>query len=146
MLPMMRQDAASTPVGGAPVNRLDTLFDRVFGEDGGLPARAWAGAPLAMWQDEDHIYIELEMPGVAEGDVDLSFHKGVLTIRSERKPQEGRKYLYNGRSFGRFEQVVNLPEAIDAEAVQARLKNGVLFIDLPKSPEAKPRKISVQAS
>lgn len=146
MLPEIRNNSLSAPTAAGPVNRLETLFDRVFGEDGGFPGQSWAGMPMAMWQDEDHFYLEVEMPGVAEQDVDLSIHKGTLTIRGERKPAENRSYLYDGRSYGRFEQVIGLPEAVDAEAVQAKLADGVLSIDLPKSPEAKPRKISLRAS
>jgi len=146
MFPAIRNNSMSVPTTAGPVNRLETLFDRVFGEEGGLPSQAWAGMPMVMWQDEDHFYLEVEMPGVAEQDLDLNIHRGTLTIRGERKPAEGRSYLYNTRSYGRFQQVIGLPEAVDAEAVQAKLKDGVLSIDLPKSPEAKPRKISLRAS
>ncbi len=127
-----------------PVNRMDALFHHVFGEDGGFASQA--RAPLAMWADDDHIWVEAEMPGVLDSDVDITVHKDVLTIRAERKPEEGRRYLYNSRSYGRFERVVTLPEAVDAEAVQATLKDGLLRIELPKSPEAKPRKITLKTS
>jgi HSP20 family protein len=146
MLPMIRNNFALAPFASGPANRLDTFFDRVFGEDGGFQARAWAGAPVAVWEDEDHVWIEAELPGVAEGDLDITVHNGMLFIRGERRPAEGRRYLYNGRAFGRFERVVTLPEAVNTEGVQAELKDGVLVIGLPKSPEAKPRKIELKTS
>ena len=146
MLPMVRRNWFA-PSFDEPVARLrgefDTLFDRFFGGDGGSLAPAWGGLPVAVWEDEDRIYVEAELPGVAEADIEVTVHNGLLFIRGQRRPAEGRNYLYNGRSFGRFERVITLPEAVDAEAVQARLADGVLTVELSKSPAAKPKKIAI---
>src|SRR3954447_15575742 len=146
MLPVLRNNSVVAPVAAGPINRLDSLFDRVFGDDGGFLGQAWAGAPVAMWEDDDHISIEAELPGVGEKDLDITVHNGMLFIRGERNPEEGRRYLYNGRSYGRFERVITLPEAVNTDGVQATLKDGVLCITLPKSPEAKPKKIELKTS
>ena len=146
MFPAIRNGASLVPPPAAPINRLDSLFDHVFGEDVRRPGRAWPAAPVAMWEDEDQIHIEAELPGVRDEDVDVTVYKDTLTIRGERKPEEGRRYLYNGRSFGRFEQVIALPEAVQADDVQAALVGGVLRLDLPKSPESRPRKITLKAT
>jgi len=98
-----------------------------------------------MWEDDDRVSIEAELPGMADKDVDISVHDGILFIRGERRPEEGRRYLYNGLTYGRFERMITLPKNVDAQQAQATLKDGVLRIDLPKSPEAKPRKIAVTA-
>jgi HSP20 family protein len=145
MLPVLRQDWATTPFVG-PSNRLDTLFDRFFGDDGDFLRPAWTGMPVAMWEDDDHVYIEADLPGVNENDLDITFHNGVLFIRGERKVEEGRTYLYNGRVYGRFERAITLPHPVDTDNVQARLTDGVLRIALAKSPEAKPKKIALKAS
>ena len=145
MVPAHRNHAW-VPAASFPVNRVDALFNRVFGEDGALAGQPWTGGPLAMWQDEDHLWVEVEVPGVAEADVEVTVHKETLTIKVERKPEEGRRYLYNSRSYGRSERAIALPEPVHSEAVQATLKDGILRIELPKSPEAKPRKIGVKAS
>jgi len=147
MLPVLRNTSAWTPAYSYPVNRMDTWFDRFFGDDGGsLAGRAWTGMPVSLWDDEDHFFIEAELPGVMDNDVDITVHNGMLFIRGERKPAEGRRYLYNGRSFGRFERVIALPEAVKTDDVQATMKDGILSITLPKSPEAKPKKITLQTS
>jgi len=146
MLPVLRNNSVMAPVAAGPVNRLDTLFDRVFGDDGGFLAPAAPGAPLAMWEDDDHIGIEAELPGVVETDLDITIHNGMLFIRGERKPEDGRRYLYNGRPYGRFERIVSLPEAVNTDDVQAMLKDGLLSVTFSKSPEAKPRKIALQTS
>jgi HSP20 family protein len=145
MLPALWNDSALAPIPHGPINRIDSIFDRVFGEDG-LLGTAWRGVPVGMWQDDDHIYVEAELPGMTDQDVDITVHNGMLFIRGERKPSEGRSYLYNGRCYGRFERVVTLPEAVDCESVQAELKDGVLSLTLPKSPEAKPKKITLKTS
>jgi HSP20 family protein len=145
MLPILRNDAVLAPMVGGPFHRLDSLFDRVFGADGRL-GLGWGGVPVALWEDEDHYYVEAELPGLTEPDVEVTVHNGMLFIRGERKPAEGRAYLYNGRCFGRFERVITLPGAVNADDVQARLTDGVLCLTLPKSPEAKPRKITLQTS
>lgn len=144
MFPVLRSNLGSAPVATGPINRLDSLFDRVFGEDGGLLNQAWSGMPVAMWEDDDHIFIEAELPGVSNQDVDITIHHGMLSIRGERKPEEGRRYLYNGRPHGRFERVMTLPEAVQSHDVQATMKDGILSLILPKSPEAKPKKITIR--
>jgi len=146
MLPVIRTNYPSAPVASRPINRLDSLFEGFFGDDGGSLGQAWSGAPLAMWEDEDRICIEAELPGVAEADLDITVHNGMLFIKGERKPEEGRRYLYNGRTYGRFERVVTLPEAVTTDDVQATLKDGVLRIELPKSAEAKPKKIALKTT
>ena len=145
MFPVLRNNSGLAPVATGPINRIDSLFDRVFGDDGAFLGQAWSGMPVAMWQDDDHFYVEVELPGVSDQDVDITVHNGTLSIRGERKPQEGRRHLYNGRSYGRFERVITMPEAVNTDDVQATLKDGILSLTLPKSPEAKPRKITLQA-
>jgi len=146
MLPAFRNDAALVPSATRPINRLDSYFDRVFGANDGPMGQAWAVVPMAMWEDEDRIGLEAELPGVMEQDVDITVHNGMVFIRGERKPEGGRQFLYNGRSYGRFERVITLPEAVIADQAQATLKDGVLRVDLPKSPEAKPKKIELKTS
>jgi len=146
MLPVLRNNSTLAPVTAGPVNRLDSLFDRFFGDDGGLMGRAWSVAPLAMWEDDDRVSIEAEVPGVTEKDLEITVHNGMLFIRGERRPEEGRNYLYDGRSYGRFERVVALPQGVNTDEVQADLRNGVLRIDLPKNPEARPKKIALKTS
>jgi HSP20 family protein len=147
MLPAFPNNLAMTP-WTTPTNRLEGLFDRLFDDTiFGFSPRVEGGAvPISLWQDEDHIYVEADLPGMSEQDVDVTVHKGVLYIRGERKVEEGRQYLYNGRTWGRFEQVITLPDEVDAAAVQAELSQGVLRLTLPKSPEAKPRKIALRTS
>jgi len=77
--------------------------------------------------------------------VEVTVHNEMLYIRGERKREEGRQYLYNGRTDGRFERAITLPEPVKTDDVRATLTDGVLQVALPKSPEAKPKRIAIQA-
>jgi len=144
MLPVLRNNASWTPFAGGTANRLNVFFDRVFGDEAVPWEQAWAGVPIAMWDDEDRVFIEADLPGVADTDVEVTVHNGMLFIRGLRRPEEGRRYLYNARAYGRFERAITLPEAVKTNDVEATLADGVLHVVLPKSPEAKPRKIAVR--
>jgi HSP20 family protein len=147
MLPVLRTNFPFSITGSA-FNRLDSLFDRFFQDDtdGRHSAREWGSVPVSIWQDEDKLFVEAELPGVSESDVDITVHSGVLTIRANRPQEQGRAYLYNGRTYGRFERAVILPESIDSDHVEAILKNGVLLVTLPKHPEARPKKVTLTTS
>ncbi len=147
MLPAIRSNVAMTP-WTTPMNRLEGLFDRLFDDTvfGFSPRVDAAAVPISLWQDEDHIHVEADLPGMSEQDVEVTVHKGVLLIRGERKVEEGRRYLYDGRSWGRFERAITLPDDVHTADVQAELSQGVLRISLPKSPETKPRKITLRTS
>jgi HSP20 family protein len=136
-----------SPLNGRTLSRVDSWFGRVFGEDGdGFRTSSSNNFPVSVWGDEDHFHVEAELPGVPENDVEITVHDGVLTIRADRRPEDGRRYIYNGRSFGRFERSIVLPDAVDAEKVEAIMNDGVLRVDLPKHPAARPRKIALKTS
>jgi HSP20 family molecular chaperone IbpA len=128
VLPVLRNDSGLAPYRGTPVNRIATLFDRVFGDDLFAPltaAPAWTALPLSVWEDEDHVHVEADLPGVTDKDIEVSVHQGELVIRGERKC-ERQEARYDTRYYGRFEQRVSLPSPVDADKAEARLANGVL--------------------
>lgn len=138
-----RTNGHVTPLEGV-FNRLMN-FDRTMGEDG-PGVSPWSSVPVAIWQDEDHAYVELELPGVSESDLEMTLHRNELTIRAERKAPEGRKPLFNNRSFGTVQRTITLPDDVEGEGVEATFNKGVLTISLPKRAESKPRKIALKAN
>lgn len=116
---------------------MENLFGRVLTDssDASAAARGWR-APLAMWSDNDRVYFEIEVPGVAKESVDLTIHNGVMRVSGERKrPEEERNYWVNDRVYGTFDRSISLPEDVDVDSVEARLTDGVLQITLSKKPE-----------
>jgi HSP20 family protein len=91
--------------------------------------------------------VRADLPGVEEKDVDVSVHNGVLTITGARQAEERKEgesfYLYE-RQFGSFSRSFALPDAADAERIDARLTGGVLELNIGKRAEAKPRKIALK--
>jgi len=88
-----------------------------------------------------------EMPGVDENAIEVELVDGVLSIRGRVATEEyaNLEPLYTEYGVGNFETRFRLSNAIDGERIQARLKNGVLELELPKVAAAKPRKIEIAA-
>lgn len=126
-------------------------FERFFGGFApwlkNTPSAATAGKivyPLInLRDDENNIYVHAEVPGLEIGDLDVAYEDGVLTIKGERKPEEGN-YLFRERPEGLFVRIVNVAWPINPDAVTAALKDGLLTVTLPKAEAAKPRKIAIQ--
>ena len=92
-------------------------------------------------------HIELDAPGVAKEDVDLTFDKGTLQVSLERKVPEGdRTNWHNERGFGKVTRSVSLPDTVDPATIAAELTNGVLHVTITKRPESQPKKIEVKVS
>lgn len=136
-----------------PFDQVRTEMDRLLNGAVGPVPRAgmtpWATPkpfpPLNLWEDADAIYAEAELPGVDAESIDISVVANELTLGGERKSnvEEGDSYHRQERAVGSFRRTVQLPVEIDAEAVSATMKDGVLEIRLPKHEAAKPRKIKV---
>jgi HSP20 family protein len=97
----------------------------------------------------DGITVRAELPGLNPEDVNVSVQDGVLTISGEKKDEreEGKadtNYYLVERRYGRFERRFSLPSTVSANDVQANFLNGVLNVTLPKTEEAKPRRIEVK--
>jgi len=97
-------------------------------------------------EDEEGIQLKVELPGVANQDVQIDVKEDVLTIKGERKQDViGKGCFYcQERPFGPFERSFVLPNTVDATKIIAESKNGVLAVKLPRKPETKPRQIEVK--
>ena len=145
MLPA-RSNRSMTRSESMPVNRLATVFDRLFDDILAPRSNALsASLPLSMWEDENNLHIEMDAPGLTDKDVDVTVEGDSLVIRGERKC-ETREGGYDNRCYGRFEQRISLTAPIDVENVDAKLTNGVLSVTFPKTEESKPRKISLKST
>lgn len=127
---------------------VDGLFDRFFGDiaagANGM-TRGW-NAPVGIWDDETHVYVEVEVPGVCCDDLQVVMRQGNLKIWGERKTADGgRNYWYNERTHGRFERLIALPDVVDADSIEAQMHDGILLVKLTKKPDAQPKKIAIRA-
>jgi len=134
---------------GEPWNNLSREFDRVLNRYFGESEIPNALAPYAVdvHEDSDHFYVEAELPGFKENEVDVTLENGVLTLRAERKAEEKSakgEPLHIERRWTQFLRSFTLPTAVNENSVKAELAGGVLSITLDKREEVKPRKIQVK--
>lgn len=90
--------------------------------------------------------VEAAVPGLKAEDLSITFENGVLTLSGEvRQSEESKERNYHRveRRYGRFSRSVSLPVTVRGDAISAKLENGVLFLNIPKAEEVKPRKITV---
>lgn len=101
--------------------------------------------PLDIRVADDNYYLEAFLPGVVAEDLDVQIENNIVTIKGEIKIErsEDDRYLMKERPAGVFQRSIELPDDVDADHVDAELKNGVLTLRLPKSELSKPRKITI---
>jgi HSP20 family protein len=126
-------------------NELDRLLENWLDEPPFARRRA---LPLVnVWESDEALHLEAELPGFKMADLELQVVGNELSIRGERRVlEDGDKHVYHRqeRVAGRFERTLQLPVEIEAGKVEAALQDGVLTVTLPKAPAAKPRKIEVR--
>jgi HSP20 family protein len=130
---------------------LDALFDRFlsrwaepFGEDL-LPDRSWA---MDLEDRGDEVVVKAEVPGFEPGDLDVQLSGNLLTVKAEKKEEKKGKEgdgSYAERSYRTFHRTVPLPAGTDPEKIEARYKNGLLEVHVPRTEQARGKRIPVKA-
>jgi HSP20 family protein len=118
---------------------LDHVVQKFFGPTAGGPG-------VDVWETVDTVGVDIDLPGVAKEDVEVTVERSVLTINAERKAAqapEGQNWLLNERQPYKFSRSFTLNSAVDGGSVTATLENGILQVRLAKREESKPRKITV---
>jgi len=138
-------------------SQFDRLFEDFFGDYGASTGRGEAAAlpaispSLDVAETEKAYEISVELPGVAEKDLDVSVSEGVLSIKGEKRSESEEKdknFHRVERSYGSFERRLTLPAEADAEKIDAGFANGVLTVTIPKAEGAKEtvKKISIKSA
>jgi HSP20 family protein len=97
-----------------------------------------------IYESENEIVLEAELPGMNREDFEVSIENNVITLKGERhfeKKEEGDNYHRVERSYGSFTRSFSLPRTVSAEETKADFKNGILRVSLPKKEEARARRI-----
>jgi len=116
---------------------------------GRMPA-LWEGpwAPdIDVSETGTELVVRAEVPGVEAGDLDVEVAGRMLTLKGEKRHEREEKdesHHLVERSWGSFERSVELPCEVDASKAEATFKNGVLKVRLPKTEEARAKKVEVQ--
>ncbi|WP_104203227.1 Hsp20/alpha crystallin family protein [Billgrantia saliphila] len=131
-------------------------LDEILPEPGATDIRAVPRGTYPMiniGRTDDAVRVYVFAAGLTAGDLELSLQDNVLTVRGERQvvpdePEgdERRPYFRRERAGGSFARSIALPEGLDADRAEARWRNGVFEITLPKREELKPRRIEIQSA
>lgn len=130
-------------------DEIKQAFERLFrpdeGDQSNVVTSQWT--PRVDIKEEDKRFVILaDVPGVDPADIEIQMDKGILSIKGERKKDEGEGKLSRiERQHGVFYRRFALPDSADAEGITASGKNGVLEVSIPKRPETSPRRIAINA-
>lgn len=126
-------------------SRFSQLLESAVGESPAGALGAWLPA-VDIEETDDAFVVEAELPGVKSEDVAVELHDNQLSIHGETKQRERTGILRRQtRRTGQFDYRVTLPGQVDADKVDASLKDGVLRLQLHKSERERPRRIAISA-
>lgn len=131
-----------------PVRELDRMWsdmDAIFGR----AERSYASgeSTVNVWAKDDGAVVTAELPGVDPERIDISVKADVVTLKGskpEDKTGEGERLLRRERGHGEFSREIRLPFRVAEDAVEARFRNGVLHLRLPRASADQARRIPVQ--
>ena len=130
-----------------------TRFRRSRDDEEALPAMyqgdRWGLLASDIAELDDEVVVRIEVPGLEEKDLSVTVVEGQLLVRGQKRfERESRKAQYHlfESAYGAFERRLPLPCEIDSEHANARYRNGVLTIRLPRAESAKRRRIQVKAT
>src|SRR5262245_32011290 len=133
----------------ALLNRLHRELDQTF--DTVARDATWSPA-VDIHEEAERFVVHADLPGVKPADIEITTDKGVRSLRGTRnfeRQDEGQangKYSRVERVTGKFVRSFTLPENVQADAIKASFKDGVLELTIPKIAKPEPRRIEVQAA
>lgn len=117
---------------------MNALLDSIINPANVKMQPSVTGPKLNVSEDENGYQMEFLVPGIQKEDVKISVEKGTLTISYEApSKQEERKMLRHEFKTGSFKRSYYLDEKTNADAIEAKYENGILFLSLPKKEEVK---------
>jgi HSP20 family protein len=141
------------PLGDLAVikQEMNRLFESFLGLGPGhvQPGEGTWAPPVDVCETKAEIRVLVELPGVAQSQINLEIVDGVLIIKGERQPDPAFRQdqlLRMECHYGAFARRLNLPTSVDPELVRATYRGGVLEVRLPKRAGARAQSISVEAT
>jgi HSP20 family protein len=98
-----------------------------------------------IYETKEGLWLWADMPGVDEQSINVQLDNGVLTIEGQvdLKEYENTTPLYTEYNVGNYVRRFTLSNEVDSDRIVARMQNGVLTLEIPKSERAKPRRIAI---
>lgn len=101
---------------------------------------------LSVYEDEKNVIVEAALPGLKTDDIEMTFDKGILWIKGEKKEEEkGKDKKYYRKALSTFSYRVAVPGEIDEQVEpEALFKDGMLKVIFPKSSKREPKRIGIK--
>lgn len=123
-----RHPFSSLPALSSFIHNLGEVFPGVSGDK----------LAVDVHEDKDNYFASFEVPGVKKEDVKIELNNGLLTVSAEKRTKDGEK-----ESSFSLTRSVSVPDGVNAEAIAAKLTDGILTVTLPKQERSKPRSIAL---
>lgn len=132
----------------ADMRRMQSAVNRLF--DGTRTSgRSALYPPVNFWAGEDSIMMTSELPGLTEGNIELTVQDTMLSVRvTYPEPETGDDLVWHRRerAEGSFLRTIELPFRVDPERVDARFENGVLAVEMQRPEADKPKHIKIKTT
>ena len=125
-------------------NFLENWFDN-FSSNAQLSDHLWSPS-VDIVESKESYELAVEIPGLNKNDIHISLEDSVLRLSGERKQEsksENKNYHHIEITFGRFERSFRLPKNVKTDQINAKYKDGILKVEIPKAEEVKPKEITV---
>lgn len=127
---------------------LSNSFNLNTPSDANFSREDWSPA-IDISENPEHFVIYADLPGVKVEDIEVTTENGLLTIKGQRdveKSESQANIKRVERFIGGFLRRFTLPETADVDRIEAKTKDGVLALVIPKLPQTQPRKIEVKVA
>ena len=142
-----RRDVGNAGVTANYRSGIDRLFEGLLsGFENAQQSTPWFPA-LELSDGDDEIIVTAEVPGMDPDDIDVTIAGNQLVISGEKRDEHEEQhegYRRSERYYGYFRRMIDLPQDVDSQEIDARYSYGVLELHIPKTEESQPRRISVQ--
>lgn len=129
---------------------MDRLFEESVVRPGNRLLAPYGPGEMAidMYESDDDLVVTAALPGVKPEDVDITITGDTLSIKGETKSEtkvEKGSYLRQERRYGAFSRTLVLPVSVQTDKAEAKFKDGVLTLSIPKAEESKPKIVKIKA-
>lgn len=103
--------------------------------------------PVNVYEADEEVLVQCEVPGIDPSSLDVSITGETLTIKGAKPPpanEEQLRFIRRERGSGEFTRTIILPDEVDADKVEADLRDGIMAIRLPKRAAGKPRQVEIK--
>jgi HSP20 family protein len=106
----------------------------------------WTGARMDVAENEKSYQLAIELPGIPKDSIQVSVYENTVTVTGEAaapQEQDGHNWLLRERSYGKLTRNIQLPEAVDDSASEAKYVDGVLYLTLQKKRASQVKRLTV---